>query len=312
MRTRPLARLSATLQRTRPHQDRAPGEPRRIGYAYLLPAALAFGLFALLPLLHGLYISFFEWDGLTEPTWVGFDNYTAALQDGTIRQAFEHALILIAFFSAIPILLGLLLAAMLSYTRVRGLRAFRTVLFLPQIIPMVSLAVIWRMIYIPDGGALNEGLRAIGLDVLTSSWLGGFDTALLSVGIVGAWVEFGLCMVLFLAGVQKIPSNRYDAARVDGAGPIREFLVVTLPGLRYEVAVAAVLTITGALRTFDLVYLTTRGGPGTATTVPAYYIYELAFRQGKAGAAAAVGMLLTALILIVSVVVIRFSERGER
>ncbi|WP_279581042.1 carbohydrate ABC transporter permease [Fodinicola feengrottensis] len=127
-------------------------------------------------------------------------------------------------------------------------------------------------------------------------------------GLVGTWVEFGLCMVLFLAGCQKIPRELYEAARLDGAGPFREFLAVTLPALRPEIAVAATLTIVAGLRNFDLVYITTGGGPGDATAVPAFEVYHRAFETGQVGSAAAVGVSLAALIFVLTVVVSRAIE----
>ena len=188
----------------------------------------------------------------------------------------------------------------MSRTRVRGLALFRTVLFLPQVIALVVVAVMWRMIYQPDGGLLNQGLRAIGLGGLTQDWLGSFSLALPSVGLIGTWVMYGLAMVLFTAGVQKIPQSLYDAARMDGAGPVREFFAVTLPGLRNEIAVALTLTTIQALRSFDLVYITTGGGPGDATTVPAFEVYNRAFRGGDVGTASAIGVCIAALIFVLT------------
>ena len=147
-------------------------------------------------------------------------------------------------------------------------------------------------------GALNRFLGWFGIE--GKSWLGDFSLALPAVGVVGTYVYFGLAMVLLTAGVQKIPTSLYDAARVDGAGPFREFLAVTLPGLRGEIAVALTLTTIYALRNFDLVYITTRGGPGHATTVPAFQVFSRAFESGQVGSAAAVGITLTFIIFVIS------------
>jgi raffinose/stachyose/melibiose transport system permease protein len=270
---------------------RPPGEPRRVAYLYLLPALAAFGLFVLAPLVHAAWISLFSWDGVTPGKWVGLANYQAVVSDGELRGAFGHALILIGFYAVLPIAIGLLLAAALSRTRVRGLTGWRTVLFLPQVIALVVVAVMWRMLYEPTG------------------WLGSFTLALPAVGLVGTWIEYGLAMVLFTAGVQKIPQSLYDAARVDGAGPVREFLAVTLPGLRGELAVALTLTTIAALRNFDLVYLTTDGGPGNATSVPAFEVYDRAFRGGDVGTAAAIGVCVAVLIFILVFAFNRVAER---
>ena len=286
-----------------------PGEPRRVGYLYLLPGLVVFALFVLVPLGHAAWLSLFDWDGVTAGTWTGLSNYGAVVSDPQLRSAFVHGFVLVAFYAVGPIVIGLALAAAMSRTRVRGLALFRTVLFLPQVIALVVVAVMWRMIYDPDSGPINEGLRAIGLGGLTQNWLGSFSLALPSVGLIGTWVMYGLAMVLFTAGVQKIPQSLYDAARMDGAGPVREFFAVTLPGLRNELAVALTLTTIQALRSFDLVYITTGGGPGDATSVPAFEVYNRAFRAGDVGTASAIGVCIAALIFVLTVLINRIAER---
>jgi raffinose/stachyose/melibiose transport system permease protein len=274
--------------------ERPPGEPRRVAYLYLLPALGIFAVFVLYPLGHAAWLSLFSWDGITAGHWVGLANYKSVVTNSELRAAFGHAVVLIGFYAVLPIAIGLLLAAAMSRTRVRGLTAFRTILFLPQVIALVVVAVMWRMIYQPTG------------------WLGDFNLALPAVGLVGTWVEYGLAMVLLAAGVQKIPQSLYDAARVDGAGPVREFFAVTLPGLRGELAVALTLTTIAALRNFDLVYITTDGGPGTSTSVPAYEVYNRAFRAGDVGTAAAIGVCVAALIFVLAFAINRFAEREAR
>ena len=288
--------------------DRPPGEPRLVGYLYLLPAFAVFATFVLYPLYRAIFISFYDWDGLTVGTWTGLDNYKAVFTDPELRSAFAHALVLLIFYAVLPVLIGLVLAGLMARARVRGLALFRTILFLPQVIAMVVVAVMWKMIYDPDNGALNRFLGVFGIE--GKSWLGDFSLALPSIGLIGTWVYYGLAMVLLTAGVQKIPSSLYDAARVDGAGAFREFVAVTLPALRGEIAVALTLTTIYALRNFDLVYITTHGGPGDATTVPAFQVFSRAFESGQVGSAAAVGITLTAIIFVISLGINRFSERA--
>ena len=255
-----------------------------------------------------MYISFYDWDGLTVGTWTGLSNYADVFSDPALRGAFVHALVLLIFYAVLPVIIGLALAGVMARAQVRGLALFRTILFLPQVIAMVVVAVMWKMIYDPDNGALNRILGVFGIE--GKSWLGDFGLALPSIGLVGTWVYYGLAMVLLTAGVQKIPSSLYDAARVDGAGPFREFLAVTLPALRGEIAVALTLTTIYALRNFDLVYITTRGGPGDSTTVPAFQVFTRAFETGQVGSAAAVGITLTAIIFVISLGINRFAERA--
>jgi raffinose/stachyose/melibiose transport system permease protein len=302
---RPALLRSATTPVEEP-----PGAPRRVAYLYLVPAFAVYAAFVLLPLAHTVWLSFWEWDGLTVGTWVGFQNYVDIATSAPLRAAFVHALVLILFYAVIPVTLALVLVAALSRARVRGQSAFRTVLFLPQVIPLVVVAVTWRMIYAPEDGSLNEFLRAVGLGSLERAWLGDFTLALPAVGVVGTWVMVGLALVLFMAGVQRIPQSLYDAARVDGAGPVREFFAVTLPNLRGEIAVALTLTTIAALRNFDLVYITTQGGPGNSTSVPAFEVYNRAFQTGEVGSASAVGFTLALVIFVIAFGITRIGERS--
>lgn len=262
------------------------------------------------PLLHALWLSFYEWDGLSVGTWVGLGNYHDVLTDPALREPFLHSLVLLVFFSLIPILLGLVLAGVMSRAALRGSDVYRTVIFLPQVIAMVVVAIAWRDIYAPEG-PLNDVLHAIGLDGLTRAWLGEHSTALVAVGIVGSWVGTGLCMVLFLAGLSKVPRELYESATLDGAGPVRQFLAVGLPALRGELAVALTLTVVAALRTFDLVYVMTGGGPGTSTRVPSYEVYRWSMQEGKVGYGVTIALILTALIMLVTIAINKVAEGDE-
>lgn len=277
----------------------------------MLPGLAFYALFTLAPLAHTVYYSFFSWDGLTPKTYAGLANYRAAAVDHELLYSFVHSGVLIVFYAVIPVILGLALTSALTRHPVRGFRFFRTALFLPQLIAGVVIAQAWTWIY-DDNGPLNEALRLVGLGSFVRPWLGDFTWALPSIGGIGTWVTYGLCMVLFVAGVQKIPSSLYDAARVDGAGPTREFFAVTLPGLRGEVLVALVLTTINALRSFDIVYNTTAGGPGGQTLVPSMYMYQNAFLYNKVGYAAAVATVLAVAIFLLAAVVLRVGDRSER
>ncbi|RNL85351.1 sugar ABC transporter permease [Halostreptopolyspora alba] len=249
-------------------------------------------------MLHTVYLSFFDWDGVTVASWVGLGNYRQVLTDPDLRGAVLNALTLVVFFSWLPIVLGMLMVALLARHQRRGMTAFRLLFFVPQVVPLVAVGVTWRWMYGSDG-AVNQGLRAVGLDTVTRAWLGDVDFALVAVGLVGTWAMSGLCMVLFLSGVQKVDPALYEAARIDGAGPVREFVTVTLPALRGEVAVALTVTTVAALASFDIVYVTTDGGPAGNTMVPGLLVYRLAFTQYEVGLAAAVATVLALLILAV-------------
>lgn len=267
-------------------------------YLYLVPAFAFYGIFLLRPVVESAWIALFEWDGITASTWVGGANFVDVLADPLIREATLHAIVFIVFYAFIPTALALMFVGVISRVNVRGLAFFRAALFVPYILSTVVVAISWRWIFAEDG-PLNSFLRAIGLGDAARAWLGDFSTALPSVGVIGTWVMFGLAFVLFVSGLQGIPQELFEAARLDGAGPVREFFAVTLPGLRGEIQVALVLMITAALRNFDIVWNTTAGGPGTSTTVPSYFIYREAFVTHNVGRASAIAIVLTVIIFAI-------------
>lgn len=278
-------------------------------YLYLLPAFALFVPFVLVPFVHTVGLSFYDWDGLTAAAFTGFDNYVEAFASKLVQSAFGHALGLVFFFGVLPVLLALPLAVSSARARVPGGNALRTLIFLPQAIPVVVVAVSWGWILALDG-PLNAGLHALGLQWAAVDWLGSFAWALPSLGLVGTWMLVGLCVTLFFAGLQQIPGSLYDAAAVDGAGRWREFLAVTLPGLKGPITVALSVTVISALRVFDLVFVTTRGGPGTATVVPGLLIYRRAFEDGRLGSAAAIAVMLSIVVFAVTFLINRISERN--
>ena len=285
---------------------RRTGKKRKVqwkAYLYILPAFVLFAVFLGVPAVQTAQYSLYRWNGIGPSTWVGLQNYAELFTDPVLRSSFLHAGVLIFFYAVIPIVLALFLTSIISRgANLKGMSLFRTMLFLPQVVASVVVATIWVAIYSPDG-LLNQLLRLVGLDSLTRAWLGDFDTALPAVGLIGSWLGIGLCLVLFLSGVANIQPELFEAARIDGAGPVGEFFSITLPALRGQIAVALTLTVVAALKTFDLVYITTRGGPGTSTTLPAFEAYNRAFNTGKVGSAAAVAILLTAIILIITVLI---------
>ncbi|MDQ3578270.1 MAG: sugar ABC transporter permease [Actinomycetota bacterium] len=284
-----------------------------VALGYLAPAFVVYAAFLLYPLGRAVHLSLFEWDGLTLATFVGFDNYVDVVTDDELRAAFGHALVLIVFFALVPTAIGLVLAAVLNRAKVRGLTFFRTVVFLPQVVAMVVVGVAWRRIYAPDG-SLNDllGVLGLGLGGLGRAWLGDTTLALPAVGVIGTWVQTGLVTVLLMAGMSRVPDDRYEAARLDGAGAVREFFSITLPAVRAELSVALTLTVIAALKTFDLIYITTGGGPGNRTSVPSFEVYNRAFRLGEVGSAAAIGVTLTIIIFAIIFVVTRIGERDTR
>lgn len=280
-----------------------------IGYAYVLPPLAILSFVVLIPAAYAAWISFFDWNGVSKGRWIGLDNYTAAFHDPVVRQALLHSVVLVLFYSAIPIVIGLILTGIIARHPLRATGMWRTILFLPQVLSVVVVGVTWRWLLLQDG-PVNELLRAVGLGSWTRVWLGDFTYALPTEGAIGTWMLSGLCMVLFLAGAQAIDPDLYDAANVDGAGVIREFFTVTVPGLRNVIVVAFVLTFAVSVNNFSLVWVTTQGGPGTETTVASTLIYTRAFVVNTLGDASALAILLGILVLALSFGITRLSERA--
>lgn len=283
-----------------------------LGWLFAAPAAVMYAVFVLRPLALTVQYSFYDWNGIGASTWVGLENYTRLFTEPEQFATILHAFELILFFSLVPVLLGLFVAATIrGIAQSRLALVARTVLFLPQVIPLVAAGIMWSWL-LSSTGLANELLSAVGLGRLTRAWLGDFGTALPAVGVIGAWVLVGLCTLLLLAGMSKIDPALYESARLDGAGPVREFFAITLPSLRQEIGVCVTVTIIAALASFDIVYIATQGGPGNSTMVPGLEIFYLAFSEREVGRASALAVVLVILVLACVLPVQRFTRDGSR
>lgn len=263
---------------------------------YVVPALTFLALVLLVPLAMTFALSLTRWDGLGPIQWVGAANYAAFAGDPIVLTALRNAVVMTIFTLAIPIIVGLATAIVLSRIGARLRTLWRTLLFLPAVIAPVVVAVGWRLIYEPTTGLLNNLLDTVGLSSLTRPWLGDFGLALPATGVVATWMEYGLVMVLFLAGIQRISPDLFDAAKVDGANILAEARHVTIPALRYELAVAFVVTLIDSFRNFDLIFNLTRGGPGSSTDVPVLEVYRRGILHGQVGSASAIGVTITVIL----------------
>jgi raffinose/stachyose/melibiose transport system permease protein len=302
--------MPAPVTWRRARRARRPGA--WLGWLFVAPAAVMYAVFVLRPLGLTVQYSFYDWNGIGASTWVGLENYTRLFTEPELFATIVHAFELILFFSLIPVLLGLFVAATIrGIAQSRLAVVARTVLFLPQVIPLVAAGIMWSWL-LSSTGLANELLSAVGLDGVTRAWLGDFDTALPAVGVIGAWVLVGLCTLLLLAGMSKIDPALYESARLDGAGPVREFFAITLPSLRQEIGVCVTVTVIAALASFDVVYISTQGGPGNSTMVPGLEIFYLAFSEREVGRASALAVVLVVLVLACVLPIQRFTRDGSR
>ena len=281
-------------------------------YLYLLPALLVFTAFMALPVAGTVMLSLTDWDGvsLANAEFIGLQNYIDAFTSSSFWSSLWHNVVLIPYFVLLPAVLGLLPAVLVHQLRLRGARLFQAGLFLPYIMPGVLIGVVWRWILNPIFGPVNSTLKRLGVES-PPSWLGDFTWALPTVGLIGAWAAYGFCYVLFIAGIQKIPTDLYEAARLDGAGFWQELRVVTLPGLRREMAVVFSVNLINALRAFDVIKATSDGGPGTETQVLAIYMINSAFGAKEVGYGTAIAVLLAILTLVLSLLVLRLFRDAD-
>ncbi|MCI1212325.1 MAG: sugar ABC transporter permease [Bifidobacterium tibiigranuli] len=270
-----------------------------VSLLFLLPAFLFYAVFELWPIIQTIWYSFYKWNGIDESTFIGIRNYATVFTDPELYGSILRSFYLIIFFSIVPIVLGLITAVLIKDIKSKAGRSFSQVcLFLPRVIPGAAAGVAWTWM-LADKGTVNQILHAIGLGGAARVWLGDQSTALNAVGVIGFWLQLGFCVVLLLSGIGGIDQSLYEAASLDGAGWWRQLFTITIPGLRGQIGVCLTMTIVSALASFDVVYMSTQGGPGTSTMVPGVQVYRLAFTQQNVGLASALAVTLMVLVLLV-------------
>jgi len=295
-------RASATLL------DRAGGS----GLPYVLPGAIVYLAFVFIPILSAVGVSLTDWDGLAAPVFVGFRNYSALFADPLFYRALGNNAQFILFYCVLPLTIGIVLAATISTSGARERQTLRTLFFLPYIMPTAVLGIIFQWLYNPAFGPFNQILKAVGLGSLARPWLGDFNLVLPAVGAVATWFFFGFCMVVFLTGIQRIDPSLHDAAKMDGASPRQSFQSITMPLLMPEIRVVLLLTVIASIKSFDLIFTMTRGGPSNATLVPNIYMYQLGFQLNRFGYAAAVAIIGAVLVFAVNFAIHQTMRRLDR
>jgi len=263
---------------------------------FIAPAFILYTIFVIAPWLAAIFFSFFNWDGIGEAVWNSYRNYIQVIKDPEQLQSIKNSILLIVFFSFIPVFFGLISATSISNLSAKSkiAKISRVVIFLPQVLPLVAVGISWKLIFSPNG-IINQLLSLVGLGRLEKGWLGDFNFAIYAIGIVGIWLGIGLCSLLFSTGIQKIDKHLYESIQIDGGGRIREFTSVTLPSLRPEIRFAITITTISALSGFDLVYVMTNGGPGGKTLVPGLEVFRLAFTYQQFGQACSLAVTLSTI-----------------
>ncbi len=277
----------------------------------VLPAAAVFAFYITYPLVHTVVLSAYSWSALNPVrTWKGLGNYADLMQDPVLLTALKNNALWILLSLAIQLPLAMLLAVGIG-SSLRRHRVLRTVFFSPLIVPAVAVGLIWTLFYDPNFGALNALIEQLGLENLTAGWLGDPQLATPCIITVSCWRYTGFHMMILLAGLQAIPEEIYEAARIDGAGAWRTFWHVTLPLMKRIVLVDALLITVGSVKIFDLIWVMTGGGPNHASEVLATYMYRSAFSDDRMGYAAAIATVMLALTMLATIIYVRLTGREE-
>src|SRR6516165_11806543 len=283
---------------------------RRLPWAFLAPALVIYSVVVVYPMVYSGYLSLFRWDGIS-PTkvFVGFENYiTLFTKNDVFWIALKNNAVWLVIALFLPTSMGLGFALLLN-SRFRGSHIFRSVFYFPAVLSLAVVGLIWTWIYHPDLGLLNQMLSAVGLKALTRNWLSDPQIALYPVIIAATWNAVGLPMLLYLAGLQTIPEELHEAAKVEGAGPIQRFVYVTFPLLRETTLIVLAITAINALKAYDIVYAMTNGGPANRTQLLSTWMYFLTYNYNQTGLGTAIAVILFSLTMIFAVPYIRFMTR---
>ncbi len=277
-----------------------------IAVLWTAPALVFYALFALVPMVIALYLSFTEWNGLSTVTWIGLRNWIGLFSDGVTGHALLLTVEIMVLTWIVQTPLSLLLGVFMA-----GVQRYRAVLsvfyFIPLLFSAVAIALTWVSILDPNFGLLDTLLRSIGLSGLAHGWLGDPRLALYVVLAIICWEFIPFHALLYLGGARQIPKELYEAANIDGAGRIQKFFSITLPQLKYTIITSTTLMLTGSLTYFDLFWVTTQGGPGYATRVLPLQMYITAFPNEQVGYGSMLAVVLAFFGILLSLILLRFT-----
>src|SRR5215210_802436 len=302
-RKRGLFRLSASVPALRRQQA-------YYGALFVVPGLLIYTAFMVFPFLATIYLSFTNWDGVSpERDWIGLANYARIFGDATALKAFANNVVWVVLGTIAPVVLGLFEALLVWTGGQRGSLLFRTLFFLPFVLPLVVVGIVWQWIYHPLFGILNSALDGVGLDGVSRGWLADPHTALYAVLIAAIWGATGFCFLILHAALQNVDMSTVEAAMIDGANWFQRAWNVIIPQIAPQLTMVTAVTLIGGFAVFDVVFVMTGGGPGNASEMLATYTYKTAFQQNQAGYGSALAMLITILSLVSAVVFVRLRER---
>ncbi|MCL5995800.1 MAG: sugar ABC transporter permease [Chloroflexi bacterium] len=306
-----MATVTTGLRKRVPDSVKKPTRRRTnlAPFLFVLPAVLFYFVFKIVPMFGGLPLAFLRWDGIEPPVFVGVDNFTRMFEDELIPLALGNNIKYAAGTVIMKTALSLFTALLLNQA-LRGRGFYRTTLFTPVVMSFVVVGLLWTWIFNAQIGLVNSLMHALGLDFLIQDWLGDPHISLPSMLVVDTWRWYGFHMVIFLAGLQTIPIELYEAARMDGASRWRQFANITLPLLKPVLLVNVTFALLGGFNAFDIPYIMTEGGPANSTLVMALHIYIRGFKFYKFGYATAMSYVWAVFITILSIIQFRVLSRN--
>ncbi len=283
-----------------------------VAASFIAPNFLGFALFTLGPILFAFVLAFLDWDGSNPIQFAGFDNFVQLMDDRIFKVAFWNTLIYSIFKVPLTLICSLGLAILLNQ-KIKGRNFFRAAMFFPYVASLVAATVVWNMLFNPEMGPVNMALYTVGLDPsLLPGWSADKDWAMPTVILFGVWKNMGYYMVIYLAGLQGVNSDLYEAANIDGANAWQRFWFVTLPQLAPTTFFVSVMLTIESFKVFDQILLLTEGGPGTSTLVLVYHIFNEAFVSWDLGYSSTIALVLFALVLTITFVQFHFAKKFDQ
>ncbi len=281
-----------------------------LGWSFILPNFVGFALLTLVPVVTLFYMSLTNWNVFGKADFIGLENFRRLLGDGSFQTSFWNTIYYSVMHIPLTIVVSLGLALLLN-NKLRGVAFFRTAAFFPYVTSIVAIAVVWNLLFSPDYGPINEVLRALGV-ANPPGWLTSTQWAMPAVVIVSTWRDMGYYMILFLAGLQTVPRELHEAARMDAANVWQRFVNVTLPCLRPTMFFVTVILTINSFKVFDLILVMTNGGPGQSTLVISQFIYRKGFEESQFGYASAAAVALFFLCILVTIGQFLWNKRGSK
>ncbi|EOH61442.1 carbohydrate ABC transporter permease [Enterococcus mundtii] len=280
-----------------------------IAWSFIAPNFIGFLIFTLVPVVFSLILAFMKWDSFSTPEFVGLQNFTRMLSDDTFWLSLKNTFLYTIGVVPLTLVCSLGLAILLNQ-KIKGVKLFRTAFFFPYVTSLVAIAVVWSMLFHPTMGPINQFLRVVIEN--PPGWLSSSDWALTAIIIVSVWRGMGYYMILYLAGLQGISKELYEAAAMDGANKWKQFIHITVPALRPTTFFVTIMLVINCFKIFDLVQVMTDGGPGRATNVLVYQVYSEAFVKFNFGYASAIAMVLFVIVLVITVIQFKWNQIREK